>query len=140
MSLNTFKTNVVDGFVEQSDATVRRNILPAADLTAGTAVKLDSYDGIIKVVPIASSTDDIYGFVPFTSKRDLMDADGNPTIAVIENAVVIKTAGAALAVGAKVEIDPTTMKVVAQTTGSLFGTVLQASSADGDLIKIEFRK
>lgn len=139
MSLNNFKTSVVKGFMSNTGSIVLRSALIDSSAEAGVAVKLSGYNNGTVVTPITASTDAIYGFVPYTAKKDAFVANDVVRVAV-DNAIIVMEASEAITVGALLEIDPTTMKVGVQSTGTLVGTALQVASADGDLIKVEIKK
>lgn len=142
MSLNNFKPSVVKGLMEQTSSVVLRNARVDSALittfSAGEAVKLSGYqDGII-ITPITASTDDIYGFVPYTMKKDTFEKNDVVRV-VVDNCILVCEAGEPIVVGAKLEFDPATKKVMVQTTGSLVGTALE-SGDDTSLIKVELKK
>ena len=136
MGLNIRTPELTEGFMEETGSTVLRNARVDTASTAGEVVKLDSYSGGIIVTPITATTDAIYGTIPFTPKTDAF-AINDVVRVVVANAIIVKTASEAITVGALLEIDPSTMKVAIQNTGTLYGTALQVATEDGDLIKVE---
>jgi len=139
MSLNILKPELKKGFIAQTGSTVIRSVNLDTESTAGVAVKLDSYAGGTVVTPVDDTTDAIYGMVPFSSKRNVFTANSEVRV-VLANAIVVCEAAGAVAVGAELEYVVTGNKVQTQATGTVIGTALQAAAADGDLIKVEFRR
>ena len=140
--LNAFQTELKKGFMENTTSVVLRSAIltdATVSVAAGTAVKLADYNDGIVVEAITAATDDIYGIIPFTAKKDAFVGKDVVRV-VVDNCVIVMQASAAIAVGAKLQVVPASMKVVTQTTGTLVGTALQAAAADGDLIKVELKR
>lgn len=57
-------------------------------------------------------------------------------VPVTAGGTAIATAGAAIALGAAVEVDGTAGKVITKSAGVTVGRALQAAAADGDLIEV----
>jgi hypothetical protein len=104
--------------------------------------------GAPKVAPVSGVSDAPAGFVLFNAVKNEYAANDRVEIA-ITGAFMYMTAGAALSAGVKVAYNPATGQVVAETpavadtsTGAITpsnasGTVLDASSAAGDLIRVK---
>lgn len=141
-SQNQFQQAPVQG---QMDLRFNSNIISAqidaAELGAlvpGQAVTLvDSAGGVPKVIAAAADADDVYGFIVYDIKSRTFSAGDMVELAVLHDSVMYMTAGAAIARGANVTIDPVAFKVVTATTGDrIVGKAFDKAAADGDLIRV----
>ena len=112
-----------------------------ANINPGNGMKIvGDADGKVIVDKITALTDVLYCVVEGSLNRDFpynqsTATENNPVITGIKKDEVYLTAGVALAAGAKFQFNATGDKIVALTTGTNAGTVLQASLADEDVIK-----
>jgi hypothetical protein len=111
--------------------------LGSGTVNPGDMVKLSSSAASVPstVVPVASAGDPVIGVV-----QRVWTAMGSTWVSVIMKGIVKMTAGAAISVGAKVKASTQTL-VVAAVIGTdaitaIFGTALQAASANGDYILV----
>lgn len=127
--LPTLADNVVTC---QVDATIGAGVIKT-----GQAVKLvDSAGGVPKVVPVASVSDQVFGFVARNLKLEEYKAGDRLEVA-IEGTALYMEAGAAVARGALVQVQVTGEKVVTRTgTNPIAGWAFDKAAADGDLIRV----
>jgi len=111
--------------------------LGSGTVNPGDMVKLTSSAAsqVSTVAPVASSGDPVIGVV-----QRVWTAVGVSWVSVVMKGIVKMTAGAAISVGAKVKASTQTL-VVAAVIGTdpitaIFGTALQAASANGDYILV----
>lgn len=112
-NLNQFKQTPLVG---QPDLTVNQNIVPArilatstggALLVAGNGFKLSDTAGPVPIVDlIADATEQIWGVAIHNMKRDTFVAGDYLDLALVGSTVWMQTS-AAIARGAKVQLDPT---------------------------------
>jgi hypothetical protein len=107
-----------------------------ATLVNGAAVKItDTTDSQITVDIATATTDPIFGFVVYESRKNAHVAGDLIRIACI-GSVMQMEASAAITRGATVQIVPTGEKVVTRSTGTVIGRALDKAAADGDLIRV----
>ena len=145
----TYSADMVKGFKGMlaepfSMRQVDSGLVETAAVGLGVALTTGTADGQY----VAAAADDaVLGISLYEPTRELASG-GTYEYAVKEQMPVLKkgrvwmTAGAALAVGAEVAYNPATGKVQAVaggTTTLAMGLAVTSSSADGDLIVIEFQ-
>lgn len=102
----------------------------------GTAVKLSDVAGNQLVFEKAGDTDEVYGFVLFNIKDNARVA-GDVVEVVFASSIMNMEAGAAIAQGAKVEIDSANDKVITSAgTNTIVGIALKKATADEDIIPV----
>jgi len=106
-------------------------------LVPGTAVKIKDVAGpVIIVEQVDADTDDIFGFVPYSVKKNEYVANDMIKIA-FDNTVMIMEAGAAIARGADVEFAVASIKVITSAgVNKVVGKCLSKAAADGDLVAV----
>jgi hypothetical protein len=112
----------------------------ATALYAGAAVKMvDSADGVPKVIGCSADTDEVLGFINFDIKTVQFVAGSLAEISMSGN-VIYLFATAAIARGAQVALDVTTMGGVKPLVGSgaanIVGWAVDKASAAGALIRV----
>jgi hypothetical protein len=112
-------------------------LLGSGTVNPGDMVKLSASTASAPstVVPVASAGDPVIGVV-----QRVWTAMGLTWVSVVMKGIVKMTAGAAISVGAKVKASTQTL-VMAAVIGTdaitaIFGTALQAASANGDYILV----
>jgi hypothetical protein len=108
-----------------------------ATLVAGQAVKLaTTAGGVPKVLALTADTDELFGYI----LRNFKDADfaANDMIEIaLSGSVVWMTAGAAIARGAKIEVDVSETEVITNAgTNPVAGYALDAAAAAGALLRV----
>jgi len=140
MISNKFKQGNAKGLLADvnnfNDISVRIDTASTDTLRGGTAVKLVDKAGNEIFVDKAASTDSILGFVVYNSKKNEFVA-GTRCNVVFDNSIMFMEAGAAIVLGAELEIVATGDKVItAVGVNAKIGYALDKSSADGDLIRV----
>jgi hypothetical protein len=144
-NLNQFKQTPVIG---QPDWTVNQNIVPvridpayvgALPLVAGQAFKLlDSAGPVPVVTPVTAATDTAWGVAVHSMKRDTFAAGEYIDLALVGSTLYMQ-ASAAIARGAKVQIDPTGPTVATLTnlaTNASLGYTVDKPSAAGSMCRV----
>lgn len=126
-----FPYNTISVLIDVSQATA---------LYPGAAVKMvDSADGVPKVIGCAANSDEVLGFINFDIKTVQFVAGVPAEISMAGN-VVYLFATTAIARGARVQLDLSTMGGVAALVGSsgadIVGWAVDKASAPGALIRI----
>lgn len=109
-------------------------------LVPAQAVKLVDVAGkTIRVTAATAASDETFGFVAKSVKRDDFKADEILQVART-GSVIMMEASAAIARGASVMIVVSGQKVATQTAGNkVVGIALDKAAADGDLIRVEIQ-
>jgi len=144
-NLSQFKQSALVG---QQDLTVNNNIVavridPAYSgnlpLVAGQAFRLiDVAGGVPIVTPVADATITPYGVAIHTLKRDTFLA-GDYIELALQGSVVYMQTSAAIARGAKVQVDPTGPTISTLTslpTNASLGVCLDKPTATGQLARV----
>ncbi len=119
--------NVIDALIDKDES---------ATLIPGDAVKIKDIAGKLKIEKATGSTDAIFGFLPFDVRTSEFVANDAVKVA-LRDCVMVMEASAAIAVGASLEIDTTTMKVATATgVNTVIGTAFKKAVVDGDLIDV----
>ncbi len=107
------------------------------EVVAGDAVKIKDVpsDGQVIVEKATAGTDDIFGLVCLSVRKDTYKASEFVKVALDDCAMVMEASGA-IAGGAKVAIDPATGKVAEAGVGGSIGRALHKVAADGDLVTV----
>ena len=111
----------------------------AGTLLSGQAVKIvDSFGGIPKVIAVAASTDDVFGFIKYDFKSQGAKAFDKVEVAIARNAVMYMEAGGPISRNTKVMVLVAGQKVVAASgTGNhTVGRTLDKALADGSLVRV----
>jgi hypothetical protein len=129
-----FNYNTVSALIDVSQV---------GSLSAGAAVKMvDSVDGVPKVVGCAANSDDTFGFINFDIKSQGFVA-GVPCELSLSGNVIYLYATAAIARGARVQLDLSTMGGVGPLVGSsgadVVGYAFDKATAAGQLIRVHVR-
>ena len=118
--------------------TVRTNSGSSTDyFTPGMAVKLIDSTSKEIVVDEATGTDSVYGFVVYQAKNPNTVAKGEHVVIAKRDDIMVMEAGAAIVVGAKVEIAANQKVITSAGTNTIVGLCLEKAAADEDLIKVE---
>lgn len=142
LSQNQFKEIVVQGMLTQQvdlatlscqvDSTQASALIPGQGVTI-----VDSAGGVPKIISVAADTNDIFGFVNYTTKDKSYAAGHAVEISFFRGNVMWMTASAAIARGAKVMVVVSGTKVATRaSTGVCIGRALDKAAADGDLIRV----
>ncbi len=145
-SVSQFKQIALVG---QQDWTVNNNIVPvridpnyggSLPLVAGQAFRILDATGEVPVVtPVADATVTPYGVAVHTMKRDTFAIGDYIDLALVGSVVYMQTS-AAIARGAKVQIDPTGPTVstlVSLPTNASLGICIDKPAASGALARIQ---
>lgn len=113
------------------------DVTSAGGLVPGQPVKLvDSAGGVPKVVELAADTDVVYGFIVYDIKKPTFAAYDAVEINTGYDDVMVMTAQAAIARGAKLMVHLSGVKVKTATSGKpVVAWALDKAAADGDLIR-----
>ena len=123
-------------------AAVSSNIGAGITVVAGQAVKLDTTQsgGVPKVLPLASNTDPIFGFIPFNIK-DISRGTGQNVEVALPGTYMYMTASAAITIGANVEYDLSTNTVkTAAGVNPVMGVAYDASAGANALIRVGIQR
>jgi hypothetical protein len=131
----------------QLDFTVNPNIKSAkidpasiaTVLQAGQAMKLVDVAGTEVIVDVAAVTDKAYGVIPYNPRKNLYAAGDTIDLACKGSVVYLETS-AAIARGAKVQLDPTGPTVATLTslaTNCQIGQCLDKPTAANVLTRVE---
>lgn len=117
------------------------DVSQSGGLYAGQAVKVvDSADGIPKVVACAANSDQVFGFINFDVKTIQFFAGTNCELSQAGN-VIYLYATTAIARGARVQLDLSTVGGVAALVGSsganVVGYAFDKAAAPGALIRVK---
>ena len=107
-------------------------------LVPGQAVKLvNAAGGVPNVTAVTADTDEVFGFVSKSKRRDAIEAGDVVEISLTSN-VMYMIAGEAIAPNAMVMYVTASGKVLNATgvTKIICGRALDKASADGDLIRV----
>jgi hypothetical protein len=130
----TFSQSTPFTFSERIDPTYDSAI--DGVITSGAALKPSGSGNYL--IPATANTDDIIGFILYDGVKN--NFDGGDIVEVVRNPGVLNLeAGAALPKETALEYNVATKKVIAQTTGTLIGYNIKASSADGEIIPVIIR-
>jgi hypothetical protein len=142
-NLNQFRQTPMIG---QLDMLVNNNVLAcriysgsvATVLTAGQAMKLVDQVGEIPVIDIAAVTDKVFGFIVHNMKGDTF-VKGDVVDLALKDSVMYMQASAAIARGAKVQVDvtgPTVATLTSLATNCQVGISLDKPSAAGAMTRV----
>lgn len=139
---NQFDMSVVQGMMSllQAHNVISAQIgsAEAGSLVAGQSVKIvDTAGKIPQVIACASDSDETFGFIVYDVKSRVFVAGDRCEISTGFNDVMYMTAGAAIAVSAKLMPVIASKKVITATSGKPIACLaLDKAAADGDLIRV----
>lgn len=148
-NINSFGQTPIDGELDLTaaggnvfSARVSNNIGSGVTLIAGQAVKVDtatpgtSQDGVFPVLPLASNSDPLFGFVKYSIKDAAFAVNQRLEVATTD-CVMFKTANGAINRMSAVEYDTSTNDVIAWAgVNPIAGFAFDAAINVGDLIRV----
>lgn len=142
VNMNQFSMNALKG---QLTLGVNSNVITARinpassenNIPAGAALKLvDTTSAGEVIVDKAAATDDIFGFLVYSTKEN-NPTKGDRVQVAFSNCIMIMEASEAIAGGALVEIVAASNKIaLSDGTNNIVGKTLRKCAADGDLIPV----
>lgn len=134
------QVGVIDMRFPYNTVAVQIDASQASALYAGAAVKMvDSADGVPKVVGCSANSDEVLGFINYDVKTVQFTAGKMAEISMKGNVMFLCATGA-IARGAQVQLDLTTMGGVKTKTGSsgadIVGWAFDKAASAGEIIRV----